>query len=135
MAWVVSAKCLLVCGALFAAGFSSGSVWGQELALQQPVFGVTGVATTVSVPDRGRVGLGAVSRGGAAQSSSGFGWRQRGRSSFAEQSSLSVSVTIHDFDELDRAALAARPTPSRSRRELSPRAESAWQTLHSRHGR
>jgi hypothetical protein len=120
---------------LLVATLWSSSVSGQELAVQQPVFGVTGVATTVSVPDRGRVGLGAISRGGAAQSSSGFGWRQRGRSSFTEQSSLSVSATIHDFDELDRAALAAPPMPSRSRRELSPRAESAWQTLSNRHAR
>jgi hypothetical protein len=77
-----------------------------QLTIQQPVFGVNSVATTVSVPDRGRAFLGGVSRAGESRTS--FGPLRSGTNTglFREHSGMSVTATIHDFDEMDRQLLS-----------------------------
>ncbi len=109
---------------------------GPAIAVQQPVVGVTGVATTVSVPDRGRATLGSVSRAASGRTSAGFGLKNRGRFAESSQTSISVGVTIHDFEAMDRAALSKRPAsatkPSGREAVLSPRAAHAWSTLQNR---
>lgn len=105
----------------------------QPVQVQQPVFGVQGAATTVVVPDRGRALIGGVNRGAASRARYGFAPPNRTLGTELGGSSQSVSVTVHDFAEMDARALA-QPTrtanPSREPR-LSPRAEWAWQNLSS----
>ena len=77
--------------------------------VQLPTFHVTGVSTTVIVPDRGSVYLGGVHRSsiGSRQFGtplSGFRNRAIGRASAA--GSMSIHATIIDHDEIDRALLA-----------------------------
>ena len=109
---------------------------GPVIAVQQPVVGVNGVATTVSVPDRGRTTLGSVSRAASGRTSAGFGLKNRGRFSESSHTSISAGVVIHDFEAMDRAALSQRPSTATksSAREtvLSPRAAHAWSTLQNR---
>lgn len=92
----------LCCGLL--AGFLASPAEAQNLTVQQPVFGVNSVGTTVSVPDRGSALLGGVSSAGASRSRYGSGPFRPGSTSgqFHSASSSSVSVTIHDFAEMDR---------------------------------
>lgn len=123
-------------GGLFVVVSGEALAQGPVIAVQQPVVGVTGVATTVSVPDRGRTTLGSVSRAASGRTSAGFGLKNRGRFSESSHTSISAGVVIHDFEAMDRAALSARPAvPSKSSgREtvLSPRAAHAWSTLQNR---
>lgn len=97
-----------------AAVLSTAPAFGQAVTVQQPTFESFSVGTTVSVPDRGTIGLGGVGR--AAGSRSRFGYA-RG----ASASSTSASVFIHDFEAMDAAVLnaadgaAPRPAFTKSR--------------------
>ncbi len=125
----------LLIGVLSVCAATTARAQGPAVTVQQPVFGVTGVATTVSVPDRGRAVLGSVSRAASGQSNAGIGLRNRGRFSEVNHTGISVGVTIHDFEEMDRAALSAPVSRQRSRTDastLSPRAAHAWKTLGGR---
>jgi hypothetical protein len=108
----------------------------QPIRVQQPVLGVNSSATTVVVPDRGRALIGGVRRGASGRSRYGFAPPNQSTGTEISGSSMSVSVTVHDFAEMDAQALA-QPTrsavPSRAPR-LSPRAEWAWQNLSARPG-
>lgn len=85
-----------------------------QVAVQLPTFEQFSVSTTVVVPDRGSLYLGGVNRSNLGRSSlgqsqfgrglPGLGNRSFGRSSAA--SGLSISATIIDHDEIDRALLA-----------------------------
>lgn len=79
----------------------------QQVTIQQPVVSQFRVDTVVSVPDGGRVLLGAV--GGARDAHSQFGFTPLGSSLGIERfhQSTEVSVFIHDFDEMDRAILSS----------------------------
>lgn len=83
--------------------------FGQQVAVQQPIVGITSVTTSVVVPNRGQTFLGGVS---SAQSSrSRYGFRQPGPSVGLSRSSssLSVGVTIVDLREMDEAILNSVP--------------------------
>lgn len=73
--------------------------------VQQPVVGVAGVNTTVSVPDRGRMMLGGVSRAASARTT--FGPIPSGASAgFATSgSSTDARVWIQNLDVLDEQML------------------------------
>lgn len=73
--------------------------------VQLPTFHVFGVSTTVVVPARGTIGLGAVRRFSSAQTPfDRVG--NRGRGYFASSNNLSLSATVIDNAEIDRALLA-----------------------------
>jgi hypothetical protein len=123
--------CLL---AVAACGISSAPACAQQAVIQQPTVGMISGSTTVSVPDRGRTVLGSVGRGAASRSTYGpvpVG-TNTGRS--FEGSSLSVHAWIHDFEELDRQALAAAESSDRreSGRRLNDRADWAYRSLKNR---
>jgi hypothetical protein len=106
-----------------------------QLTIQQPVFGVNSVTTTVSVPDRGRAHLGSISR--ARDSRTHFGPFRPGTSTGLdrEHSSMSVGVYIHDFEAMDQYLLN-QGTPTSSRLpQLSGGALHAWGQLQAHHGR
>jgi hypothetical protein len=77
-----------------------------QVVLQQPVVGVTGVQTVVSVPDGGSGYLGGVSR--ARDSRATYGFTPFGSSLGREvyRSGTDVRVTIHDFEAMDQRLLA-----------------------------
>ena len=104
----------------------------QNITVQQPAFGVNSVATTVSIPDRGGVILGGVSRGAASRSQYGPLRSGYGVGTAYEASATSAHVFIHDLREMDAAALAAAPRIDR-RTVLEPGAEHAYRSLFSRH--
>ncbi len=84
-------------------------VFGQQISVQQPILGTTGVSASVVVPNGGRAFLGGVS---SAQSSrSRFGFWQPGSSIGLSRSSnsMSVGVTIIDLHEMDEAILNSVP--------------------------
>jgi hypothetical protein len=136
---VVASSCLCVCTPALAQ---------QPVSVQQPVFGVNGVATTVVVPDGGRAVLGGVGRAASGTSRYGLGAPSRSMGSEVSGSSFSASVTVHDFAEMDARALARGPQRDATGRndgrgqplktakspsgKLSPRAEWAWQNLSAR---
>ncbi len=77
-------------------------------ALQLPTFGYSGVATTVSVPDRGGVIMGGVSTSSSSYNESGSPLsplrnRAWGRSTTAN--TYSTHVYIHDFEAMDAELL------------------------------
>ena len=104
-----------------------------QLTVQQPVFGVNSVATTVSVPDRGRAHLGSISR--ARDSRTSFGPFRPGTSIGLdrEHSGMSVGVYIHDFEAMDRYLLN-QGNPVRDPSGLSGNARHAWDQLSSHRG-
>lgn len=76
--------------------------------VQLPTFSVFTVQTTVSVPDGGGSYLGGLSQGASGSNSRGFGpLRNRASGSSRAASGVSVSATIIDHEEIDRAILAA----------------------------
>lgn len=78
-----------------------------QVTVQQPVVDRFSVGTTVSVPDRGRAYLGGVKSAGDSRAQYGFGpLRGSNVGQFRSASSSSVSVYIHDFDEMDRQLLS-----------------------------
>lgn len=76
--------------------------------VQLPTFSFFTVQTTVSVPDRGAMSLGGISRGRDGRIVTGFGPLQN-RSSGSERGigGATVNATIIDFEEIDRMLLAA----------------------------
>lgn len=92
--------------ALACASLSVRSATAQ-VTVQQPVIDRFSVGTTVSVPDRGRAFLGGVNSAGSSRTQYGFGpLRGSNVGQFRSASSSSVSVFIHDFDEMDRQLLS-----------------------------
>ena len=80
-----------------------------NVSVQLPTFHQFGVSTTVVVPDRGSIYLGGVNRASRGRSRfgpgiPGLGNRGLGRTSLS--AGVSVSATIIDHDEIDRALLA-----------------------------
>lgn len=75
--------------------------------VQLPTFSQFTITTTVSVPDRGGAYLGGLNSGASNSSRLGPGpIHNRSLSSSRTASGISVSATIIDHDELDRAILA-----------------------------
>ena len=102
---------------VFVALFAAPVMAQQNTTIQLPTFNFTTVTTTVSVPDRGGVSLGGISRSRSGTSSRGtpligklpfvgrpFGNRSTGRE--LGTSNLSVHAYIHDFEAMDEAILA-----------------------------
>jgi hypothetical protein len=105
--------------------------FAQAATVQQPVVSTMSVGTTVSVPDRGSMFLGGVSRAGAARRSVGPFRSGTSTGVFREQSGLRVAVRIHDFEAMDRALLDA-PIAAEPRRTTG-RAAQAYRTLTEAH--
>jgi hypothetical protein len=94
----------------FSMGFACATLMARaasaQVTVQQPVVDRFSVGTTVSVPDRGRAYLGGVKSAGDSRAQYGFGpLRGSNVGQFRSASSSSVSVFIHDFDEMDRQLL------------------------------
>lgn len=91
----------------FVAAFFMLQTTVDAQTIQQPVFGVTSVSTTVSVPDRGSALLGSISRAADSRRTYGFGPFRPGsnRGSDRSHTSLSTSVFIHDLRAMDEAIL------------------------------
>jgi hypothetical protein len=104
-----------------------------QLTVQQPVFGVNSVSTTVSVPDRGRAHLGSISR--ARDSRVNFGPFRPGTNTGLdrEHSGMSVGVYIHNFEAMDQYLLNQGTNASAGSR-LSGNAGHAWNQLQARQG-
>lgn len=85
-------------------------VTAQNVAIQQPVVDMFSVDTVVSVPDGGQVFLGSI--GSASDGRFDAGFSTLGSSIGTERShqGMSVSVFIHDLDEMDRMILASGDT-------------------------
>ena len=114
------------------------SASAQDQAVQQPVVRQLRVGTSVSVPDRGRAYLGGVSS--AATSTKRFGGSLRSGTNSGRElanSSMSVSVYIHDFEAMDQALLnTARNTAHRAEsKPMNSRAAHAWRSLEAGYGR
>src|SRR5262245_28550000 len=114
--WRASAMRLLSLFAGLAVIFCTASIAGAQVVaqpqapttVQLPTFSVFTVQTTVSVPDSGGALLGGINRGASGSASRGFGpLRNRALGSSRVASGVSVSATILDQDEIDRAVLAA----------------------------
>ncbi len=111
----------------------SSSILQAQITIQQPVVRTTGVATTVSVPDRGSILLGGVSS--AESSRSSFGPLRMGTSRGYGLSGASMSASVHiiDLQAMDEAilnsvpdssaSLMLRPRSMAADREVAPRAE------------
>lgn len=118
-------------------GFTSKS-FGQ-LTVQQPVIQSIGGNFSVSVPDRGGVLLGSISRAGESRKSYGLPFT-RGSSvgRFSRRSGLSSHVWIHDLREMDRLVLdMAKSDPQELRSSTSAvarRAGLAWSDYRPRRG-
>lgn len=106
----------------------------QRLTVQEPTLETFGVATTVSVPDRGRMHV--AGSGRSASSRSMFGPIRSGTNmGLASQAAgLGVGVRIHDKLEMDRNILnaAERTRTTRDKVDLSKSADHAYETLRSR---
>ena len=113
----------------------SASPVSAQLTVQQPVFSVNGVTTTVSVPDRGRAHLGSIGR--ARDSRTSFGPFRSGSNIGLdrEHSGISVGVTIHDFEAMDEYLLSqAAPSSPSANVPLTGHAGHAWRQLQAQHG-
>lgn len=117
--------------------FSSES-FGQ-LTVQQPVIQSTGGNFAVSVPDRGGILLGSISRAGESRKSYGLPFT-RGSSvgRFSQHSSLSSHVWIHDLREMDQLILEMAETDPRGQKATTSaaarRAGLAWSDFQPRRG-
>lgn len=117
---------------------SASSALAQNQAVQQPVVRQLRIGTSVSVPDGGRAYLGGVSSG--ASGTKRFGGPLRSGTNSGREfsnSSMSVSVYIHDFEAMDEALLnAGKPDTTRSaEKPHNYRAAHAWRSLQAGHGR
>jgi hypothetical protein len=91
----------------FVAMLTSGPLLAQGFTVQQPVVSQFSVGTSVLVPDRGGVLLGAVKRAGDVGRQFGpLGLAGRSRGSFRDYSGVSAHVWIHDFEAMDRYLLS-----------------------------
>lgn len=121
---------------------------GQPVRVQLPTWHVFGVSTTVLVPDQGTLVLGGVNRGTLGTNSYGAGFGNRGSGRSTATGTVSVSATIIDHGEIDRALLVeaarrrgathdvlGRPVSYANRAPAKPPAEKAisakprWQAL------
>tara|TARA_R110002072_G_scaffold238769_3_gene396442 strand:- start:74451 stop:75170 length:720 start_codon:yes stop_codon:yes gene_type:complete len=132
-------SCLLI--TLISSGLTASfalECFGQ-LSVQQPVIQSTGGNFVVSVPDRGGILLGSISRVGETRKSYGLPFL-RGSSvgRFSQHSSLSAHVWIHDLREMDRVILEMAETdPQGLPAETSAaarRAGLAWSDYRPRRG-
>ena len=109
--WLATALIILGGGSLaHAQGQQPQQPIGPALpatTVQLPTFSVFTVQTTVSVPDGGGISLGGIDRGvdSTVNRNSGL-TRNRGLGSSRTASGVSVSATIIDREEMDRAVLA-----------------------------
>ena len=116
----------------------SSESFGQ-LTVQQPVIQSTGGNFAVSVPDRGGILLGSVSRAGESRKSYGLPFT-RGSSvgRFAQHSSLSSHVWIHDLREMDRMILEMAEADPRGQKATTSaatrRAGLAWSDFQPQRG-
>ena len=81
----------------------------QNITVQLPTFEVVGVSTTVVVPDQGRLSLGSVNRSALGRSQFGPGLPglgNRGIGRATSSGAFSISATVIDNHEIDRALLA-----------------------------
>ena len=93
-------------GLMLAANLASAQQ--PATTVQLPTFSQFTVRTTVSVPDGGTAYLGGIDRGFDSSVTRGLGpLRNRGSSSGRAASGISVSATITEHGEMDRAILAA----------------------------
>lgn len=99
--------CCCICS--FAVFFSMQQSSSAQISVQQPVVESIGVATTVTVPDRGAVHLGSlgIARDARIFFGPGNGLFPRGSTLSQERShsGLSLHATIQDLSEMDRALL------------------------------
>lgn len=132
-------SCLLI--TLISSGLTvslSMECFGQ-LTVQQPVIQSTGGNFAVSVPDRGGILLGSISRAGESRKSYGLPFfRGSSVGRFSQHSSLSSHVWIHDLHEMDRMILEMAETdPHGLQAESSSaarRAGLAWSDYQPRRG-
>ncbi|HMC09654.1 MAG TPA: hypothetical protein VKH44_00130 [Pirellulaceae bacterium] len=83
--------------------------------VQLPTFSVFNVTTTVSVPDSGGAYLGGINRGVDSTVTRGVGpLRNRGTAGSRTASGMSISATIIDHEEIDRAILAEAASKHRT---------------------
>jgi hypothetical protein len=125
---------LLIAGIMTLA--AAAETFGQ-LSVQQPVIKSTGGQFAVTVPDRGGVLLGSISRAAESRNSYGFPFSRGssvGRS--AEHTSLSSHVWIHDLREMDRLILEMAETdPSGQQASTTARRVGlAWSEFQTRRG-
>lgn len=106
----------------------------QRLTVQQPVISRFGVQTTISVPDRGTALLGSVSRQGFSRYSTGPFRSGSSVGRFSEHQGASVSVYIHDFEELERQLLASSPVGQQTPQRLNVRTSERLPSRLTRHG-
>lgn len=102
----------------------------QSIVVQQPVVDVFSVGTVVTVPDRGSITLGGISSARDARTWNGFGLPGSSLGLERSHSSVSASVSIHDFAAMDEALLreAAARNPPRAA-PTNPRAAHASRLL------
>jgi hypothetical protein len=95
-------------GAVLLVGAWAACAHGQ--VVQLPTVGVTSVATTVSVPDRGAAYLGGIGRSSEGSVSRGIGpgrlLGNRAIGSSTSAGAITAHATIMNLDELDAAVLA-----------------------------
>jgi hypothetical protein len=105
----------------------------QQITVQQPVVQQFSATTVVSVPDRGSLLLGGVSRAGDASNRAGLAPFGSSFGVFRDHASLSVGVTVHDLAAMDEDLLS-QPTASPRPSTLRPgtRAGDAWHALQNR---
>lgn len=84
-------------------------VFGQQINVQQPILGTTGVSTSVVVPNGGRAFLGGASSAQSGRSRYGFGQPGSSIGLSRSSNSMSVGVTIVDLREMDEAILNSVP--------------------------
>lgn len=98
-------RCVLIAAAVL----GSSSILHAQITVQQPVVRTTGVATTVSVPDRGSILLGGVSSAESFRQSYGPIRSGTTRGYGLSGGSISASVQIIDLHEMDEAILNSVP--------------------------
>jgi hypothetical protein len=105
-------------GSVIFTAIVANTIYAQPATtVQLPTFSRFTVQTTVSVPDGGTAYLGGIERGIDSSVTRGLGpLRSRGISSGRSTSGVSVSATIIDHAEIDRAILAAAATDRESAR-------------------
>jgi hypothetical protein len=119
--------------------FGFGSESFGQLTVQQPVLQSTGGNFAVSVPDRGGILLGSISRAGESRKSYGLPF-SRGSSvgCFSQHTSMSSHVWIHDLRKMDQMILEmAEKAPQGQRTatiSAARRAGLAWSSYRPRRG-
>jgi hypothetical protein len=119
--------------------FGFGSESFGQLTIQQPVLQSTGGNFAVSVPDRGGILLGSISRAGESRKSYGLPF-SRGSSvgRFSQHTSMSSHVWIHDLREMDQMILEMAEKDPQGQRtatiSAARRAGVTWSSYRPRRG-